>query len=162
LQARGVRSIDVGCMQVNLYHHPQAFADLEQAFDPLANARYAGLFLRRLHAARQSWDLAAANYHSGNPERAEAYRLKVIAAWPAMAERLAEERRREALAQAWAAARPGTANGFQAMALSMAQQRPGLPMAHSLLRPQPAPQPAGARLMATRRGRPEELAEARR
>src|SRR3984957_12497003 len=25
LQARGVRSIDVGCMQVNLMHHPNAF-----------------------------------------------------------------------------------------------------------------------------------------
>jgi len=34
LQEQGVRSIDVGCMQVNLLHHPQAFATMEQAFDP--------------------------------------------------------------------------------------------------------------------------------
>src|ERR1700759_3968520 len=32
LHARGVQSIDVGCMQVNLYHHPNAFTLLEQAF----------------------------------------------------------------------------------------------------------------------------------
>ena len=34
----GVRSIDVGCMQVNLMFHPAAFASLEEAFDPRANA----------------------------------------------------------------------------------------------------------------------------
>src|SRR5487761_2605604 len=28
-QARDVRSIDVGCMQVNLLHHPDAFSSLE-------------------------------------------------------------------------------------------------------------------------------------
>ena len=33
-QARGMRSIDIGCAQVNLMHHPTAFASLEQAFDP--------------------------------------------------------------------------------------------------------------------------------
>ena len=34
LQARGVRSIDVGCLQVNLMYHPIAFASLDDAFDP--------------------------------------------------------------------------------------------------------------------------------
>jgi hypothetical protein len=28
LQSRGVSSIDVGCMQINLRHHPEAFEDL--------------------------------------------------------------------------------------------------------------------------------------
>jgi hypothetical protein len=41
MQARGTRSIDVGCMQVNLMHHPDAFGSLEQAFDPASNAAYA-------------------------------------------------------------------------------------------------------------------------
>ncbi len=45
LQAHGVRSIDVGCLQINLRHHPAAFASLEEAFEPLANARYAARFL---------------------------------------------------------------------------------------------------------------------
>src|ERR1700733_13380817 len=45
LQARGVQSIDVGCLQVNLMHHPDAFGSLDEAFDPDANARYAVRFL---------------------------------------------------------------------------------------------------------------------
>jgi hypothetical protein len=41
LQARGVHSIDIGCMQVNLQQHPDAFHSLDQAFDPTTNARVA-------------------------------------------------------------------------------------------------------------------------
>jgi len=89
LQARGVRIIDVGCMQVNLHHHPNAFANLEDAFDPAANARYAARFLSELQATRGDWVRAAGNYHSNTPERAEAYRAMVVAAWP-------EEQRRAA------------------------------------------------------------------
>jgi hypothetical protein len=116
LRARGVRLIDVGCLQVNLHHHPAAFADLEQAFDPLVNARYAGLFLTRLHAAARDWVQAAGRYHSATPELGEAYRLKVLAAWPGMAHRLAEERQRSAMAAAWGATTRGTAaSGRQAV-----------------------------------------------
>ena len=80
LQARGLRSIDVGCLQVNLLHHPGAFASVEDAFDPLANARYAAGFLRELQArAGGDWGLAVARYHSATPERGEAYRLRVMA-----------------------------------------------------------------------------------
>lgn len=81
LQAQGVRSIDVGCLQINLRHHPQAFTSLEEAFDPLANARYAARFLAGLQAARGDWMRAAAHYHSQTPELAEAYRERVAAAW---------------------------------------------------------------------------------
>jgi hypothetical protein len=81
LQARGVRIIDVGCMQVNLHHHPNAFASLEQAFDPLTNARYAARFLTELNGGRADWRQAAGHYHSQTPERAGPYREKVLAAW---------------------------------------------------------------------------------
>jgi len=81
LQARGVRIIDVGCMQVNLHHHPNAFASLEQAFDPLTNARYAARFLSELNAGRADWRQAAGHYHSQTPERSGPYREKVLAAW---------------------------------------------------------------------------------
>ncbi|MDO9711369.1 lytic transglycosylase domain-containing protein [Paracraurococcus lichenis] len=81
LQAQGVRSIDVGCLQVNLRHHPNAFASLEEAFDPLANARYAARFLGELQAARGDWLQAAAHYHSQTPGFAEPYRARVAAAW---------------------------------------------------------------------------------
>jgi hypothetical protein len=82
LQARGVRSIDVGCMQVNLMHHPDAFASLEQAFDPAANAAYAARFLVELHGQTGDWPAAAALYHSATPELGAEYRRKVMAAWP--------------------------------------------------------------------------------
>ncbi|MCK8785769.1 transglycosylase SLT domain-containing protein [Roseomonas sp. NAR14] len=81
LQARGVRSIDVGCMQINLSAHPGAFPSLEAAFDPLANARYAVQFLLRLNETRRDWNVTIGNYHSGTPERAGAYRAAVLAAW---------------------------------------------------------------------------------
>ncbi len=81
LQAQGVRSIDVGCMQVNLHHHPNAFPNLEVAFDPLANARYAARFLQELQSTRQDWMAAAGAYHSQTPERAEPYKGMVAQAW---------------------------------------------------------------------------------
>ncbi len=81
LQARGVRSIDVGCMQVNLMHHPDAFAGLDQAFDPSDNAAYAARFLNELHAQTNDWPRAAAQYHSSTPGLAVAYQAKVLAAW---------------------------------------------------------------------------------
>ncbi|WP_243634487.1 lytic transglycosylase domain-containing protein [Roseicella frigidaeris] len=79
LQGQGIRSIDIGCLQVNLLHHPAAFGSLEEAFDPLANARYAARFLRELHQRGGDWDQAIARYHSATPERGTAYRLRVLA-----------------------------------------------------------------------------------
>ena len=81
LQARGVASIDVGCMQVNLMHHPDAFPSLDAAFDPAANASYAARFLRDLYAQTFAWPLAAAAYHSFTPGLGADYARKVLAAW---------------------------------------------------------------------------------
>ena len=81
LQARGVRSIDVGCMQVNLMHHPDAFTSLEAAFDPMTNAAYAARFLQQLFNQTNAWPLAAAAYHSFTPDLGAEYARKVLAAW---------------------------------------------------------------------------------
>jgi hypothetical protein len=81
LRARGVKNIDVGCMQVNLQHHPRAFASLEDAFDPLTNVTYAASFLKTLAAQHGSWAKAAAYYHSQNPARYRGYRAKVREIW---------------------------------------------------------------------------------
>lgn len=78
LQARGVRSIDIGCMQVNLMHHPTAFASLDEAFEPMANARYAARFLGALYRQTGDWSLAAANYHSADADRGEDYQRRVF------------------------------------------------------------------------------------
>ncbi len=78
LQARGVRSIDIGCMQVNLMHHPTAFASLDDAFEPAVNARFAAQFLMALYRQTGDWNLAAANYHSSNIDRGEDYQRRVF------------------------------------------------------------------------------------
>ena len=80
LRARGVRSIDVGCMQVNLAHHRQAFPTPEAGFDPVANVLYAAAFLRQLHARTGDWPQAIANYHSGEDLRGLRYHRRVALA----------------------------------------------------------------------------------
>jgi hypothetical protein len=78
-QARGVRSIDVGCMQVNLMYHPNAFASLEEAFTPETNVRYATAFLMDLRQRTGDWTTATGNYHSAAPGLSEDYARRVLA-----------------------------------------------------------------------------------
>jgi hypothetical protein len=77
----GSRSIDVGCFQVNLKYHPMAFASLDDAFDPAANAAYAARFLRQLYDREGSWETAVAYYHSASPLLGVPYREAVFATW---------------------------------------------------------------------------------
>lgn len=79
LQASGVRSIDVGCFQVNLRWHGDAFKSLNHAFDPVMNARYAAGFLRDLKADSNTWLEAAGHYHSRNAKPAARYRARLAA-----------------------------------------------------------------------------------
>jgi soluble lytic murein transglycosylase-like protein len=81
LQAQGRRNIDVGCMQVNLLHHPRAFKDLEEAFDPEANAAYAAAFLDDRWTATKSWMVAVSQYHSSTPALARRYWQRVNVLW---------------------------------------------------------------------------------
>ena len=81
LQARGVKSIDVGCMQVNLYHHADAFANLNEAFDPKTNVAYAAKFLKNNYNEIGSWKKAAAAYHSRTPSLGNKYIGLVYNAW---------------------------------------------------------------------------------
>ncbi len=81
-QASGIRSIDVGCAQVNLLHHPDAFSSIEKAFDPTSNADYAARFLKSLYAGTRNWPLATAAYHSRTPRLGLVYAQKVMAIWP--------------------------------------------------------------------------------
>jgi len=93
LQARGVRNIDVGCMQVNLHHHPEAFDSLESAFDPAANVGYAAGFLVELRREARSWTRAVGQYHSRQAIRGNSYRAKVFKVWRAERHRANRERR---------------------------------------------------------------------
>lgn len=84
LQQQGRRNIDVGCMQVNLMHHPDAFASLDSAFDPATNAGYGAKFLASLREATRSWARAVERYHSADPDRGRDYRGRVYDRWRAV------------------------------------------------------------------------------
>jgi hypothetical protein len=84
----GLRSIDVGCMQVNLRYHPQAFADLDEAFEPLTNVAYGATFLKQLHTKTNSWPKAIAQYHSESTALNQPYFARVIGIWTGERERI--------------------------------------------------------------------------
>ena len=78
LQKAGVKSIDVGCMQINLAYHPDAFRTVEEAFDPQHNVEYGAKFLSKLYETRDNdWIKAAMAYHSSVPHKAEVYKKKL-------------------------------------------------------------------------------------
>lgn len=92
LKAAGVKNIDVGCMQVNLYHHADAFANIEQAFEPQYNIAYAATFLRRLYDEDKSWKRAASDYHSKTPALGAKYIGMVYDSWFNIIEKLRQAR----------------------------------------------------------------------
>lgn len=84
LQARGRSNIDVGCMQINLRYHPDAFDNLEAALDPRTNIAYGTGFLKQLRLETRSWGRATAAYHSRHRDRGNAYRDRVYDLWRAL------------------------------------------------------------------------------
>lgn len=93
LRRQGVISIDVGCMQVNLRYHADAFTGLEEAFDPLNNVAYAAAFLKQLRRTEGVWSRAVAKYHSAIPAKGRPYWQRVRGAWHAERRRVWREQR---------------------------------------------------------------------
>lgn len=75
---KGKESIDVGCMQINLKYHPNAFHSIHQAFTPNSNIAYGASLLRRKYEQLRSWPEAVAHYHSANHEFGGPYKKAVI------------------------------------------------------------------------------------
>lgn len=84
-QRQGKTSIDVGCMQINLKHHPQAFTNLNQAFEPRYNVDYAARFLRGHYDDTRTWKTAVGRYHSRTPGFAARYIGLVYNNWYGLA-----------------------------------------------------------------------------
>ncbi len=91
-RAAGYNSIDVGCMQVNLRHHPTAFASIEQAFDPAYNVGYAASFLKRNFLNEGSWRKATGSYHSKTDSFGSPYAQRVFGAWSRIVSKVADAR----------------------------------------------------------------------
>lgn len=82
LQAKGVKSIDVGCMQINLAYHGKAFASVEDALDPQKNVEYGAKFLKKLYENKKGdWIKAAMAYHSSVPFKARRYKNKLASVY---------------------------------------------------------------------------------
>ncbi len=87
-QAKGVSSIDVGCMQVNLMYHGNAFSNIEQAMEPRYNIAYAARFLRENFDELRSWNKATAAYHSRTPSLGSKYFSTVFGKWEKVVKKL--------------------------------------------------------------------------
>ncbi len=81
LKEQGKKSIDIGCMQVNLKHHPEAFPSVIQGFDMGNNVAYAAKLLKTHYNTYGSWERAIASYHSKTKSRGSKYFAKVKYNW---------------------------------------------------------------------------------
>lgn len=94
LMRAGKRSIDVGCMQVSLKHHPNAFASLNDAFDPAQNVEYAAKFLRANYDDLGDWVKATAAYHSRTPYYGSRYLSLIERTWNRIVAKVQQARSR--------------------------------------------------------------------
>ncbi len=77
LMAEQRTNIDIGCFQLNMRWHRQAFQNLNDMFSPRNNALYAAQFLQKLYSQTGEWRAAVGRYHSSDGDRAEAYVLRL-------------------------------------------------------------------------------------
>ena len=79
LQRKGIKNIDVGCMQMNMEHHGHKFASLEDMFEPAHNVTQGAKYLKQLKMEKnRAWSTAVGNYHSFTPEHHNRYKTLVM------------------------------------------------------------------------------------
>lgn len=76
--ATGRRNVDVGCMQINVRWHSDAFADVQAMIDPVQNTDYAARYLRNLYDRHGDWTAAVMHYHSSDLARGQDYAARVM------------------------------------------------------------------------------------
>jgi len=82
---RGIRSIDIGLMQVNWRWHEDKLGDTWRALDPYHNLRVGAEILRTCFEARREWWQSVGCYHApSNPDRAMRYQDRVKTQWRAL------------------------------------------------------------------------------
>ena len=65
MRQKGIKLIDLGCMQINHYYHGGKFVSVRAMFDPARNVDYAARFLKELKQREGSWTMAVARYNAG-------------------------------------------------------------------------------------------------
>lgn len=124
LMSNGAHSVDVGCMQVNLQHHPKAFSSLDEAFEPEYNVAYAATFLHSLYEESHSWHAAAAAYHSRTPSAGMQYVSQVYDRWNTILDRIRASRLNAARAAGGVAAGGGLTPAENSAAREVAVKAP--------------------------------------
>ncbi len=69
-------TVDLGIMQVNWHYHGHRFGGIAEALDPYANLRAGAAILREYSREHGSLWQGIGYYHSGTPERANAYQAR--------------------------------------------------------------------------------------
>lgn len=77
----GKRNIDIGCMQINYMYHPNAFKNIEDAFDPQLNVEWSAKLIKSLYERFGSWKKAVGYYHSYRTSKRTKYSAKVFNTW---------------------------------------------------------------------------------
>ncbi len=78
---KGVKNVDIGCMQLNYRWHKDFFNNLSDMINPIKNVDYAARFLNKLHQRHRSWEKAVKYYHSSKSKFNVKYYRKVKAVW---------------------------------------------------------------------------------
>jgi soluble lytic murein transglycosylase-like protein len=65
MRQKGIKLIDLGCMQINHYYHGDKFGSVRAMFDAAKNVDYAARFLKELKQREGSWTMAVARYNAG-------------------------------------------------------------------------------------------------
>ena len=69
LISSGETLIEVGCMQISLHHHRQAFENIRDILDPKKNITYVANLLINLKKSGNTWLGAAVKYYSINSDK---------------------------------------------------------------------------------------------
>jgi hypothetical protein len=79
LQKKGIKNIDIGCMQMNVEHHGHKFSSIEEMFEPAHNVGRGAEYLKQLKTGKNNaWSTAVGNYHSFTPEHHSRYKNLVL------------------------------------------------------------------------------------
>jgi len=76
---RGIKSVDLGLMQINWMYHGHRFGKVAMAFAPEQAARVADDILTEHYRRTGDWVRAVQLYHSGDPSRSVPYANQVLA-----------------------------------------------------------------------------------
>ncbi|MBY0280833.1 MAG: transglycosylase SLT domain-containing protein [Alphaproteobacteria bacterium] len=81
LKAKGVKNINIGCMQINLQSHGRRFKSLNDILPPYHNIAYAAKLMKVLYAQYGSWEMAVKHYHSSSSIYNVSYKDRVFSVW---------------------------------------------------------------------------------